>query len=105
MLVGASTAEATGSRDLPWYPAGLPISQPLHFGDYGGKPMQPIWALLELTAVVVLGSGPYLWLAKRRQAADASAALPCRLSAGEPPPLASAIRLPIRRPPRRSGSG
>ena len=43
------------------------VSQPLHFGDYGGMPLKIIWALLDLATIVVLGSGLYLWLARNRR--------------------------------------
>jgi len=64
-LVDAATGELTGSRDLPWYVTSLLVSQPLHFGDYGGMPLKLIWALLDVIAIVVLASGVYLWLRKR----------------------------------------
>ncbi|WP_334385616.1 PepSY-associated TM helix domain-containing protein [Bradyrhizobium sp. AZCC 2262] len=44
----------------------LQVSRPLHFGDYGGLPLKIIWALLDLAAIVVLASGLYLWLGKRK---------------------------------------
>jgi len=65
-LVDAATGELTDSRDLPWYVTSLLVSQPLHFGDYGGMPLKIIWALLDVIAIVVLASGVYLWLRKRR---------------------------------------
>ncbi|WP_341675613.1 PepSY domain-containing protein [Niveibacterium sp. SC-1] len=68
VLVDAQTAQVTDSRKLPWYLTALLVSQPLHFGDYGGKPMQIIWAALDIITLFVLGSGLYLWLAKRKTA-------------------------------------
>lgn len=50
---------------MPWYMTVLRLSQPLHFGDYGGLPMKVLWALLDIAAIVILGSGLYLWLARR----------------------------------------
>ena len=73
VLVDARSAEVTDSRDLPWYVTTLLVSQPLHFGDYGGMPMKIIWALLDIVTIVVLGSGLYLWLARRRSPAGAAA--------------------------------
>jgi uncharacterized iron-regulated membrane protein len=73
VLVDAVTAEVTDSRAMPWYFYILKLSQPLHFGDYGGTPMQIIWALLDLISIIVLGSGLYLWLVKRRQRVPNSA--------------------------------
>jgi uncharacterized iron-regulated membrane protein len=66
VLVDAVTAAFTDSRDLPWYATALLVSQPLHFGDYGGLPLKVIWALLDIVTIVVLGSGLYLWLQRRR---------------------------------------
>lgn len=73
VLVDARSAQVTDSRELPWYVTTLLISQPLHFGDYGGMPMQIIWALLDVITIVVLGSGLYLWLARRRAPAGSVA--------------------------------
>ncbi len=68
VLVDAKTAEVTAAPPLPWYLNALLVSQPLHFGDYGGMPLKIIWALLDVITIVVLGSGLYLWLARRRVA-------------------------------------
>lgn len=66
-LVDAVTGELTDIRPMPWYMQALLLSQPLHFGDYGGLPMKILWALLDLVTIVVLGSGVYLWLARRKR--------------------------------------
>jgi len=68
VLVDARTAQVTASPALPWYLTALLVSQPLHFGDYGGMPMKILWALLDIATIVVLGSGLYLWLRKGVQA-------------------------------------
>jgi len=73
-LVDASTGTLTDSRDMPWYVKTLFLSQPLHFGDYGGLPLKILWALLDLVAIVVLGSGLYLWLRKPKPVADNASA-------------------------------
>jgi uncharacterized iron-regulated membrane protein len=67
ILVDAQTAQVTDSRRLPWYLTARLISQPLHFGDYGGIGMKILWALLDLATIVVLGSGVYLWLRRGRR--------------------------------------
>ncbi len=64
VLVDARTAEVTAAPRLPWYLTALLVSQPLHFGDYGGLPMKILWALLDIATIIVLGSGLYLWLKK-----------------------------------------
>ncbi|HKX30399.1 MAG TPA: PepSY domain-containing protein [Blastocatellia bacterium] len=65
VLIDAGTNQVVEKRDLPWYVQGLLISQPLHFGDYGGWPLKCLWAVLDVLAIIVLGSGLYLWLKKR----------------------------------------
>jgi uncharacterized iron-regulated membrane protein len=72
VLVDAQTARITDSRALPWYLTALLVSQPLHFGDYGGGWMQFLWAMLDVATIIVLGSGLYLWL-KRGVAVPAAA--------------------------------
>jgi len=68
VLVDARSAEVTAVPPVPWYLTALMVSQPLHFGDYGGRPMQILWALLDAVTIVVLASGLVLWLGRRRQA-------------------------------------
>ncbi|XAH23699.1 PepSY domain-containing protein [Xylophilus sp. GW821-FHT01B05] len=72
-LVDAGSARVVDMRDMPLYAKALFLSQPLHFGDYGGMPLKIIWAILDVLSIVVLASGIYLWLRKPR-AALASAA-------------------------------
>jgi uncharacterized iron-regulated membrane protein len=72
----------TDRRTLPWYLTALLVSQPLHFGDYGGGWMQFLWAMLDIVTIVVLGSGLYLWL-KRAKPARSQVPLP-PLSAPQP---------------------
>jgi uncharacterized iron-regulated membrane protein len=69
-LIDAETGALTDSRDLPWYVATLLISQPLHFGDYGGMPLKIIWAVLDIITIVVLITGLYLWLRRRQSGAS-----------------------------------
>lgn len=68
VLVDARTLAVTSSPELPWYLTALLVSQPLHFGDYGGMPMQLLWAVLDIASIIVLGSGLYLWLRKGQPA-------------------------------------
>jgi len=70
VLVDVRTGESAGIIPQPWYVKALHLSQPLHFGDYGGVPMKILWALLDLITIVVLGSGLYLWLRKPRTSSE-----------------------------------
>lgn len=65
VLVEADTGRVTAVGPMPWYWRALSLSRPLHFGDYGGLPLKLLWAALDACAVVVLGSGLYLWLGRR----------------------------------------
>ncbi len=71
VLIDASTGDFVDSRSMPWYVKALLVSQPLHFGDYGGMVLKILWALLDLLAIVVLGSGVYLWIKKRNVSIEA----------------------------------
>lgn len=64
-LIDGVTAELTDVREPPWYLTALLLSQPLHFGDYGGLPLRILWAVLDVISIFVLGSGLYLWLVKK----------------------------------------
>jgi len=64
-LIDARTGDLAAIAPAPWYVKALSLSQPLHFGDYGGLPLKILWGLLDLATLIVLGSGLYLWLGKR----------------------------------------
>jgi uncharacterized iron-regulated membrane protein len=66
VLIDAHTGQFTAVVKMPWYLRTLEVSRPLHFGDYGGLPLKILWALLDLITIVVLGSGVYLWIARRQ---------------------------------------
>lgn len=71
VLLDAATGDLTAKPQVPGYMLTLLISQPLHFGDYGGLPLKVIWALLDLVTIIVLSSGLYLWA--KRSAGPANA--------------------------------
>jgi uncharacterized iron-regulated membrane protein len=65
-LIDATNGSLSDLRRMPWYMLALRLSQPLHFGDYGGLPMKILWALLDLATIIVLVSGLYLWWGRRK---------------------------------------
>ena len=67
ILLDGETAAVADARDLPVYLKALFVSQPLHFGDYGGVPLKIIWALLDILTIAVIASGLYLWFVKWRR--------------------------------------
>ncbi|MDE1147105.1 MAG: PepSY-associated TM helix domain-containing protein [Azospirillaceae bacterium] len=76
LLTPVLAAARTGAVDvvapMPWYLRALEVSRPLHFGDYGGMPLKILWALLDVVTIIVLASGLYLWIARRRTGAGAA---------------------------------
>lgn len=64
-LVDAATGTLTDTRDMPLLIRALFLSRPLHFGDYGGLVLKIVWALLDIVAILILGSGLYLWIGRR----------------------------------------
>jgi uncharacterized iron-regulated membrane protein len=66
VLIDAETGELTAKPQAPWYITLLLVSQPLHFGDYGGLPLQILWGLFDVAAIVILISGVVLWLRRSR---------------------------------------
>src|SRR3546814_11071321 len=65
VLVEAVTSKLSAVPAWPLAMSAMYLSQPLHFGDYGGLPLKIIWALFALVAIAVLGSGLYPWLGRR----------------------------------------
>ncbi|MDR1935866.1 MAG: PepSY domain-containing protein [Candidatus Accumulibacter sp.] len=65
MLVDARTGEVTDIIEIPWYIRMLQWAFP-HFGGYAGMPMKILWAILDVLAIIILASGLYLWLARRK---------------------------------------
>jgi uncharacterized iron-regulated membrane protein len=72
VLIDARSLAVTAVGERPWYMDAMGLSQPLHFGDYGARPMQILWALLDVLSIVVLGSGLYLWWGKQRKTREVS---------------------------------
>lgn len=69
-LIDASSGQLADTRDMPVLIQALFLSRPLHFGDYGGFSLKVVWALLDLVAIAILGSGIYLWLGRSHALVD-----------------------------------
>src|SRR5690606_4862697 len=54
LLVDPVSGEVLEASARPWYVTALQLSEPLHFGDYGGLPLKVLWALLDILTIVVL---------------------------------------------------
>lgn len=69
VMIDAKTAEPVAVRKAPWYVSALMLSQPLHFGDYGGMGLKLVWAALDLLTIMVLVTGLALWWKRRKMSA------------------------------------
>lgn len=56
-IVDSVSGEVEDVRELPWYLKLASISEPLHFGNYGGLPLKIIWLVMTLgtLALPILG--------------------------------------------------
>ncbi|WP_072390886.1 PepSY domain-containing protein [Hyphomicrobium sp. CS1GBMeth3] len=70
VLIDAQSGQITDMRRMPWYVDALFVSQPLHFGDYGGLPMKLLWVILDLISIAVLATGLYLFFTRRKTAEE-----------------------------------
>jgi uncharacterized iron-regulated membrane protein len=75
VLIDGKTSKVIDQRPLTGITKALLLSQPLHFGDYGGAPLKILWALFDAIAIVVLSSGLYLWWKKRNLSVEQRLAL------------------------------
>ncbi|MBB2960984.1 PepSY-associated TM helix domain-containing protein [Methylobacterium sp. R2-1] len=64
-LVDAADARVAEIATLPWYLVVTQLSQPLHFGDYGGLPLKLLWTACAWFTLFVTGNGAWLWFARR----------------------------------------
>ncbi|MBP2314231.1 PepSY-associated TM helix domain-containing protein [Azospirillum soli] len=65
-LVDAESGTVVETADTPWYITALLLSGPFHFGDYGGLPLQIIWALFTIVTTAVTVTGFVVWLKRPR---------------------------------------
>ncbi|MES2745829.1 MAG: PepSY-associated TM helix domain-containing protein [Bdellovibrionota bacterium] len=67
VLIDARDGSRATTRQLPWYLKAALLSEPLHFGNYGGLPLKLIWVGFSLLALVLTISGPALWYMRKRK--------------------------------------
>jgi len=72
LVVNAKTAALTEIVELPLYLKLVLLSEPLHFGDYGGIYLKIIWAVFTLCsfAVAALGLVSFFLKRKKRRASE-----------------------------------
>ena len=87
VLIDANSGALTDAPQLPWYLTALLVSQPLHFGDYGGQPLKLLWALLDIATIVILITGLYLWVKRGK-----SARVAAKIAPASAPPVPAMAR-------------
>lgn len=68
VMIEAATGKVTDIRAAPWYVKVIMLSEPLHFGDYGGLPLQLLWFACTWLTMFIVGNGAWLWWTRRRTA-------------------------------------
>lgn len=66
-LVDGHDFEVARLIELPLYLQAILLSQPLHFGDYGGRLLQLLWALCTVLTLFITLNGAWLWWARRQR--------------------------------------
>jgi uncharacterized iron-regulated membrane protein len=64
--VSADAPDRVDVRELPAYLKAVLLSQPLHFADYGGRPLRVVWALFTLATVALAATGVQTYGRRRR---------------------------------------
>ena len=72
-MVDAANAGVSAVRGMPWYLQVLLLSGPFHFGDYAGRPLQILWALLTIMTAGATVTGLVVWLKRHRRGSAATA--------------------------------
>lgn len=66
VVVDSVTGEVTDVRPLPWYLKFTLLSEPLHFGNYGGLALKVVWSILNLASLALPVLGILMWRRKRK---------------------------------------
>lgn len=65
VVIEAATGLVSDSRPAPWYLKVILLSEPLHFGDYGGLPLKLLWLACSFLTLFIVGNGAWLWWSRR----------------------------------------
>jgi uncharacterized iron-regulated membrane protein len=79
IIVDAMTGDVARVLQVPACLKAILLSQPLHFGDYGGLPLKLLWTLMTWFALFITVNGAWLWWNRRRP--GKAAAIPVRAGA------------------------
>ena len=66
LFVEGDTGDVSKVVSLPWYMELMLISEPLHFGNYGGVLLKVYWTIMGLGASLIPFSGLMIFLARKK---------------------------------------
>lgn len=66
-LVDAETGKVATVKEPPLYLQAIFLSQPFHFGDYGGLPLKLLWTACVWLTLFITANGAWLWWERRRR--------------------------------------
>ena len=73
-IIDAMTGEVALAPEVPIYLKAISLSEPLHFGDYGGLPLKLLWTACTWLTLFITANGAWLWWDRRRRRAPKTAA-------------------------------
>jgi uncharacterized iron-regulated membrane protein len=74
--IDAATGEVAAAVQPPAYLKAIVLSQPLHFGDYGGLLLKLLWTLCTWLTLFITANGAWLWWDRRRRRSPKAAGAP-----------------------------
>jgi uncharacterized iron-regulated membrane protein len=74
--IDAATGEVAAAVQPPAYLKAIVLSQPLHFGDYGGLLLKLLWTLCSWLTLFITANGAWLWWDRRRRRVPKAAGAP-----------------------------
>lgn len=69
VIVDARTGEVALTPEVPVYLNAISLSEPLHFGDYGGLALKLLWTACTWLTLFITVNGAWLWWDRRRRRA------------------------------------
>lgn len=75
-IVDAVTGEIAATPEVPLYLKAIALSEPLHFGDYGGLPLKLLWTACAWLTLFITANGAWLWWDRRRSRVPSAAEVP-----------------------------
>ena len=71
--IDAKTGDVVAAVQPPAYLKAIVLSQPLHFGDYGGLLLKLLWTACTWLTLFITANGAWLWWDRRRRRASKTA--------------------------------